>query len=339
MNKVTRVLKNLLYSLPFGLKGADDEIAGTGEMDADGTNIRQQISDKRVAKHLLKGELTQEVKELRYRTYKVGRESDKYSYVGNGMAVKKEENKKEKTNIIKFTQENKLICNDILTELNRVGGYGVENYSVHIDYNAPVRFKFEEFIKYVDVLVKDGEKAVTVLRFDDIPNPSSFNSKPFIGELEKLDALFSKKDAYGLSRNDFATSILGMGFVTFKATDSEPDIVSYAFLTPKLISVAHENGEFKLTYEWDTFTRADLTDKFYMKELDEKYKNKERKEIRVEDKIVENNEYFEERYGQTIKCSKCGRDIRVFSEGYMADTKTGEPICVECFQKSLLEEK
>jgi hypothetical protein len=80
MNKVINRLKSLFYSLPFGLKAADSEIMGansTGEVDD--TVIQQQVNDKRVAKHLLKGEITQEVEELRYRTYKVDKESNKYN--------------------------------------------------------------------------------------------------------------------------------------------------------------------------------------------------------------------------------------------------------------------
>ena len=55
MNNVIKTLKNLLYALPFGLKGADSEIMGVGDMtNADGTSVKQQVQDKRVAKHLLR---------------------------------------------------------------------------------------------------------------------------------------------------------------------------------------------------------------------------------------------------------------------------------------------
>ena len=81
MNKIKKVLLNLWYGLPFGLKAAGDEIMGGGEADQAGTEINQQVTDKRVAKHLLKGEVTQEVEELRYRTYKVANDSEKYKYV------------------------------------------------------------------------------------------------------------------------------------------------------------------------------------------------------------------------------------------------------------------
>ena len=99
-------LLNILYSLPFGLKGADSEIFGTSKKTSDGTTISQEVSDERVGKHLLKGEVTQPVEELRYRTYKVSNESKNYNVVGNGVAVKNEEKKKKSKTRIRFSQEN-----------------------------------------------------------------------------------------------------------------------------------------------------------------------------------------------------------------------------------------
>ena len=338
MSKIIDKIKSIFYSLPFGLKAADTEIMGSNVSgDGNDTVINQQVNDKRVAKHLLKGEITQEVEELRYRTYKVERETDKYEYVGNGMAVKKEE--KNNNGIIKFSQENKLICDNVLTELNRVNSYGTENYTVKIDYNCPVRFKMQEFLTLVDVVIKEGEKAVTTLHFSDTRNPQMFKSKPFVTELEKLEELFSKNDTYGLSRNDFARCVMSMSFTTFKATEDEPDIVSYSFVSPDLIGVHHENGEFKLIYQWKEYLRIDLTDKFYNSELEQKYKNKEKKNTTVETVINEaDDKWWKEHYEKIIKCSKCGEDINTFSDGYIVDKDTSEPVCIECYKKSLLKD-
>jgi hypothetical protein len=122
MNKIKNFFKTLWYGLPFGLKGADTEIMGSKSLDGDGVTIGQEVSDERVAKHLLKGEVTQEVEELRYRTYKVSEEADKYKYLGNGIAIKQEE--KQVNNIktkYRFTQENENICESVLQSLNQVG--------------------------------------------------------------------------------------------------------------------------------------------------------------------------------------------------------------------------
>lgn len=337
MSKVFEKLKNLFALLPFGLRGADTEIMGAGgSTDGVGTEIQQQVSDERVAKHLLKGEVTKEVEELRYRTYKVERESDKYGYIGAGLAAKKESNVNK--GVIKFSQENKLICEDILSELSRIDNYGVERYSVTIEYAFPVRIKLQEFLLSVDVLIKEGEQAITTLHFSDIMNPSMVRSKPFVNELEKLCQLFENNDTYGLSRNDYASSVTALHFVTFNATNDQPNLVSYSFLSPELIGVHHENGEYKIVYQWDSNNVIDLTEKFYNAELESKYKNKEKKNIKEELEIKDSDsDWWKEHYDKNITCSKCGKTINVFHNGFVIDQETKEPICLTCYKNSLLE--
>ena len=320
MNKFIRWIKNILYSVPYGMKGAGDEIMGSNiSGDGNDTTINQQVSDERVARHLLKGEITQEVEELRYRTYKVDREAKNYNYIGHGVAVKKEKEENVNTGVIKFSQENKLICNDILTELNRIGDYGVEKYNINIDYLSPVRFKMHEFITVVDVYIKEGEKAVTTLHFSDVMNPQEFKSNPFILELGKLETQFSNNDTYALSRNDFATEVLCMHFTTFNATDEHPDVILYAFKYPELIGVHHEDGEFKLIYQWKEYERTDLTDKFFNAEMEEKYRNKERKNINAGMEVAE----------EIVKCPICGKEVSNL-EIIMSDDG---PSCFDCFKK------
>lgn len=341
MSKLWDKIVNILYSLPFGLKAADTEIMGSNVSgDGNDTVVQQQVSDKRVAKHLLKGEITQEVEELRYRTYKASREADNYKYVGHGIAIKKDK-KENKSNVIKFSQENKLICEDILTELKHVGSYGMERYLINIDYLYTVRIKMQEHLKSVDVFIKEGEQAVTTLHFDDIPNPQKFNSKPFLNELSKLEMMFNNNDTYGLSRSDYVSLVVGMNFTTFRATDDQPDVVSYSFLKPELIGVHHENGEYKLLYQWDKYEIDDLTKKFYNAELEEKYRKKEKKETISPDTIVDNTEamkvddWWYKHEGLDYKCCRCGKKIQAFKDGFFIDKELNEPVCLECYTKAL----
>ena len=338
MNNIIKTIKSLFYALPFGLKGADSEIMGNG--DSTGSNdvsIKQQVQDKRVAKHLLKGEVTQEVEELRYRTYKIDRETDKYDYVGNGIAVKNNESTKS-NDVIKFSQPNKLICSDVLGELKRVNNYGVEKYTISIDYNSPVKIKLEPFITLVDVYIKSGELPVTTLHFSDSMNPTEFKSKPFVMSLSKLHEEFNNNDTYAISRNEYATALFCMSFTTFNATDKEPNVVNYSFTMPDLIAVHHDEGEYLLKYQWKLYSRTDLTEKFFNAELEEKYKNKEKKKVEAEQISIEEatNDWWKNNKDKTIKCHKCGREIIPYKEGFIVEEKNGEPICLECYKKSLL---
>lgn len=336
MNNVLKTIKSLFYALPFGLKGADTEIMGAGDSTgSNDTSIKQQVQDKRVAKHLLKGEVTQEVEELRYRTYKIDRETDKYDYVGNGIAVKND--KPIKGDVIKFSQPNKMICNDVLTELNHVNNYGIEKYTVDIDYTNPVRIKLEPFLTLVDVYIKGGENPVTTLHFSDVMNPSEFKSKPFVNSLAKLCEDFNKNDTYAISKNEYATSLFCLNFTTMNATDDEPSVVNYSFTMPDLIAVHHDNGEYLLKYQWKLYSRNDLTDKFFNPELEEKYKNKEKKKVETEPITIEKAaEDWWNNKGMIIKCHNCHKDINTYQDGYIIDEKSGEPICLECYKNSLL---
>ena len=226
MNKLKKILLNIWYGLPFGLKAAGDEILGSGEADQAGTEVNQQVTDKRVAKHLLKGEVTQEVEELRYRTYRVANESEKYKYVGNGVVVKEEkETPKDKTRF-KFSQENENICQSVLDTMNQVGNYGIERYRLEIDYNSFVRFKVEKFAKKIDVDIDEKiGKVETTLHFNTEPDPYDAASMPFINELKKL----LNANEYEISRNEIATSIYNLSFTTYKAYN-EDDLVNYSFI-------------------------------------------------------------------------------------------------------------
>ena len=77
-----RKFYNILYSLPFGLKGAEDEmLSQKSSLNTDNVGVHQVINENRLSKDLLKGEVTQQVEELRYRDYKVSKESKKYKFI------------------------------------------------------------------------------------------------------------------------------------------------------------------------------------------------------------------------------------------------------------------
>lgn len=325
MNKFRKIMLNLWYGLPFGLKGADTEIMGSKNIDSNGSTINQEVSDKRVAKHLLKGEVTQEVEELRYRTYKVENESKNYKYVGNGIAIKENEKPKveEKTKF-KFTQDNENICESVLSAMSQVGSYGVDRYRFEIDYNSFVRFKIEKFATKVDVRINDelGE-IITILHFNTEPNPYDATSMPFINELKKL---LHVKGKYEISRNEIASSIMNFSFSTYKA-DNEDDFVNYSFINGgKFESLKQEGYEYLLTLSWGEYLRLplNLESKYYSKTMAEKYAKKEKKEVAPEMVNSERKAY----------CSICGKEMSIYDADVMkADGH--EPICKDCMTKAL----
>lgn len=322
MNKVKNFFLKLFYGLPFGLKGADTEIMGNSSKDSNGTTINQEVSDERVAKHLLKGEVTQEVEELRYRTHKVSNESQNFKYLGNGVAIKEERQTKNRKKF-KFTQENENICESVADALKQVGSYGIERYRLEIDYNSFVRFKIEKYATKIDVNVNEEEGIIeTTLHFNAEPNPYDAVSKPFINELEKL---MNTKNSYALEKNEIASSIRNISFVTYKA-DNEDDMVTYSFMNgSKFKDIRNVGYEYLITYTWDEYMRVplDLESKYYSKSMAEKYEKKERKDVPVEIGQMERKRY----------CSICGKEMSVY-DADIQEADGQEPVCKECMQKA-----
>ena len=325
MNKIKRYFKNILRNLPFGLKGAEREIMGTNDTGEDGTVITQQVTDERVAKHLLKGEVTQEVEELRYRTYKVSNESENFTYVGNGVAFKGEKDE-EQLNKTKFhvIQENKIICSTVLKELQHVGDYGTEDYRVEITYNDVVRFKLEQFAHTINVDIDEKEKKFeTTLRFWKEADKYNVKSKPFLVELAKAVKLTNE---YAISKNEILSSVKTISFNTYKAV-GEDDFTTYGFTEGcRFKSASESDSEYSITFAWDDYIRVplNLEKKYFSKSMEDKYKAKERKNVQFNLKELE-KKYF---------CPVCGGEVDEYSASIqLADGN--KPICKDCMKKAL----
>lgn len=328
MNKIKKYLMKIFYGLPFGLKGADSEILGGHGSDDLGTNVNQEISDERVAKHLLKGEITQEVEELRYRTYKVSNESEKYKYLGNGVAIKNDDetiddNERRR---YKFTQSNENICESVLQTLNQVGSYGAEKYRFEIEYSEFSRFKIEKFATMVDVLIdKNIGEIKTTLHFNKNENPYDGTSKPFINELEKT---YNSRNEHELKRSEIANVIKSLSFSTYKASN-EDDFVTYCFSGGgKYIGMRENKNEYLMVLEWNEFMRVplNLEVKYYSKTMARKYANKERKAAVVSLVDAERKRY----------CSICGNEMSVY-DADIQEASGEQVICKECAEKIMKE--
>lgn len=326
MNKLKRYFLNLWYGLPHGLKSAGDVILGSADQDTIGTSISQETANERVAKHLLKGEVTQEVEELRYRTYRVANEAENYKYIGNGIAIK-EDKKEEYANNKKrhkFSQENENICQSVLDSLKQVGSYGFEKYRFEIEYESLVRFKLEKFATKVDVNINDEIGLIeTTLHFNTEPNPYDATSKPFINEISKL---LGVENEYEINRNEIASTIKNLSFSTYKA-ENEENFVSYCFVNgAKFKKIEQKGYEFLMTLEWNEYMRVplNLEAKYYSKSMAKKYENKEKKDTPLEMVTAERKRY----------CSICGKEMSTY-DADIQEASGQKPICNECLQKTL----
>lgn len=312
-------IKRAIYALPFGLKAANEEINSSAVLEDGGVVINDTVSDKSVYKDLLNGEVTQEVEELRYKTYEVAERSKEYNYIGNGVAVKKELRRNNKH--IRFTQPNGIIVTGILEELKRIGDYGTEKYNISIEYSRFVRFKVEEFITNADVDISENGTFMT-LHFNSRPNPYNPKSMPFINELKKIKEYIGSK--YALERSEIANVMTTMSFVTYNATNDYPDMMSYVFVSPELIDYNETSTEVTLKYQWAYYKVTNLKDKFYSATQAKKYEERAKKDTSISMPL--NNE--------KVYCSVCGEEINKMLIG-PTDFETNKPICLSCLKKKV----
>lgn len=278
--KIKDILTNIklfFYSIPFGMKKADAMIFGSSDANGDNDiSISQEVNDERVSKHLLKGEVTQEVEELRYRTYKVEKESKEYSYLGDGVAVKKERPRIDE-NMIRFSMNNKVLSDSVLDSMQQVGRYGTEKYVLNVNYNSISRFKIEQFATKFTVTIKNGECYIK-LYFEAQPDVYDSKSKPFINELERI---YQQREKNLVLNSDIVLLVSSISFITYKA-DGEDDLVYYNLLSPTFADINKTKFEYTITYKISKYSRENLTDKFYNEEMENKYKNKEPKNVAID---------------------------------------------------------
>jgi hypothetical protein len=310
IKKIKRKIYNILYSLPFGMKGAEDEmLSQKSSLNTDNVGVHQVINENRLSKDLLKGEVTQQVEELRYRDYKVSRESKKYKYLGEGIAVKKD----LIINSTRLIQENKLMVKTVSEELNRVDKetYAIDEYTLKIVYDSFPKFKLEKYCNYFEIV--DNK---LILRFETTPSVGKIDTYSFIKEIEYMFDNMSKENDY--------TKLNMVKFVTYNCI-GEDDLIEYTLQDLRLNNIEKIDKEYRLTFSYNFIVRNDLTEKFYSKTMDEKYQNKEKKELVLD---LSNQERV--RY-----CSVCSKEMSVY-DGDITEETYGYPICKECLEKTLL---
>lgn len=284
-------IKSFFINLVYATKNTEEQILKQSAIDGDGgLTIVQDVNQgaHALSKALLRGELTEEVKQLRYRNYKVDREAKKYKYFAPTLALKKKEGKDNKfvsydksdgLEVITI-QYNYALSEDVLDAINQIdnGGRGGETkYKIEIKRNFRPRFKIEEFLKKVVVKRFDETHAILDFYFSMYPerffrtsDDKSFRSKPFIHEIENIRDNKIKSDILDMEQ---------MRFVTSHAYKKD-DLIEYVFRNLSFKEVVEFDGDyilrFKASIEHDGI---DLTAPFYNREMDEKYKNKEKKEL------------------------------------------------------------
>jgi len=310
----------------YGLKDTNDTVFTQAGIDNSvGTEIQQQVTENRVSKDLLKGEVTQQVEELRYRTYKVDRESKQFEYFSPTKAIRfdKQDSKFVKydnsdnlelitiqpnhantANIYDGTKDvdflnAKLIDGQGNVSIN-LGHFDVENkYNIEIERDFMPRFKLEAYTTRLVVKKLDDEDNM-ILDFyvSKYPQEKDMKSIYFIKEVEKLMSGYKQSDVTSMTRVSFVTShAYGLN-----------DMIEFRFDHIYYKGILEYDGHYVLKFKAHAYVNGkDQTDEFYSKSMDEKYRNNEKKEV-VIDAFSGGNEY------KTFVCSECGKTVEYDTE-------------------------
>lgn len=317
--KIWNSIKRFLYAIPYGMKGGDTVIQNTAPTQKN-INIMQNICHNNLGEDLLKGELSQQVQELRYEDYKVYNESKKYRYIGEGQVIKKESSKKHNDEI-NFFQDNKIICESVYDELKRLDKYSQNRYNLNFLYLDIPRFKLENYCTFIHVKIYK-KKCNVYLHFSAYPDQYNIGNKAFLNELTKIKSDITQDLT---SKIDIITNIQQISFVTYKAK-GEDDFVKYNFSDFSFRNIEKTEHEFILEFDVKNYQRENLLLKFYSDSMQKKYDEKAPKNKTFDAYAVKRIEH----------CDLCGNEMNVYDADITKET-FGKKMCTKCLESFLLK--
>lgn len=286
MKKIIKKIKIFIVSLFFGLRKADQTISTNNSETIDsGSNIESQKESHTLYDKLLKGELTQEVKEFRYQVYKILRESEKFVLMpdgsmeknSDGMLLKKPKVYETKDHKVTIVQENTIFH----------GGFQ-ESIDNMLNDNKKLKTRIKTKLKddYYPIMQIDRHIIKLVIKENNKHIIVDFYFNSDIDNRNKLNVLFSKEiNKLKNGKNSFIREISNVEFVT-----------ENAYGIDQMFYINLKNLEFDSVNEYEKYSiltfktekqeyKQDLLAEFYSEEMETKYKNKEKKKnstIRLE---------------------------------------------------------
>ena len=341
LETIKKYFRRFMFGLFGGMKQAETVVTTTGD-DVDvnpATTINVEKHDIRVSNDLLAGKETKAVRELRYRTYLVDRETKKYEYLSPYLAKKREDPKElpnifdrsDGLDVIVIQENNELIENvaDTLSDIGRIGRRKAHWINIARDGHFTPRDRIEDYAKRVVVKApKDGDGSVAILEFyvSIYPNEEDVKSKGFISEITDL--------AENPGRRNDIFDIEYVSFVTSNAFGAE-DMVEFRFRKPSLQSIHEYKGNYVIRMRAGVMVGGhDIVNDYYEKSMAEKYANKEPRVNGGEVSIADADRSF--------TCDMCGKTVKYdpdnnleFFDIQMTKETIGRALCKDCLNKTI----
>lgn len=307
------------HSFFRGMRAADVKtMGGAKSSESDGTSVEESIEQKSVLNDLLNENITEEVQELVDSNYRVLRHANDYEYLGNGNVIKKQKNmladnlkifNPEGYKII-VIQDNKLVVKGVLEATkDRYDEDGdiasedmVDRYTIKIERDIFPRFLIEKYTK--KIVVRQSEENVKVdLYCSSYPRQFRPTDALFINEMMNI---YGKK-----TRNLDTVDIDTVEFITDKAYGVD-DIILFKFGNMKYEGMNMYEKDFVITYTATPICDAvDLTEKYHMDSLDEKYATNARRDNAPETVINFEDLYYEKNTLDTNEASKLLKELNI----------------------------
>lgn len=353
-----RKIKEFWYSLFGAMKVTEEEVfkpAGVGINPA--TSINQEVHDKRVSTALLAGKETKEVRELRYRTYLVDREAKEYDVFSPTLAIRKEELEKQDSKFVYYDdsdglevitiQNNFPIVETVEEGLKQVGERGKRNeYWIKIEreFGFMPRYRIEEYTKKLVVKEKiPGKTVVLDFYVSKYPNTEDLKSKGFVKEIEKI------------KNESLRSDILDINLISFETNQAYKlkNMIYFVFKKKEFKGITEYDGHYVIKFVADIIVNGqDKVNNYYDKEMDEKYKNNQAKEV-VHDLLPNVTEFVCEECGKVViydskKIAEVAptkydeehtdpNGLTEFMDLQITNYNFGKKLCKDCLQKYLNE--
>lgn len=302
MKKLIRYIKIAFYSLFYGMRSADKMLStSTKDNDLDANSvggIEQEQEKQSVYKDLLKGEVTEQVRELRHEMYYSERKSKEYEYGGGGRAKKnnmfdyKGNVDKSDGHKILIVQQNTLIqsslsesgvevygekadISDNIGTLIRNKPRSEKEYRIKIERNGFIpKFKIENYLTKLVVKEIDENKVLIDLYITKYFDKFEKTSKLFHNEMEKI------YQGLDVEPNTRLGGILNFNEIHFVSKDAYgvPDLVELSYVNFTFDTILEHDGHYILRYVAYENRKDDLIEEFYHEATAEKCEKHEMRE-------------------------------------------------------------
>lgn len=294
---IKRWFRNKLAALTIAMSNVEKNSLGQNGKTLDQlTGEERRSTEGTLADSLVHGEVTQEVKNLRWRTYKILKESDKstativgYDEENNPILHVNSKNQKHLLNKIKIDEyddcelelvvDNSEITNSVseLLELIENDEISSNDYFALNKTKKPIKinrsfipkFEIERYCKKLNVRKIDDDKRLLEFYIGKYPDEFNVNYNLFLKEIKKV----INNGPRNINFLEFQT----VGFITDKTIGSV-DFLKFEYDILSFDKIIEFDGNFVIKFVAKILINGlDILEIYKEEELEEKYKNKEAK--------------------------------------------------------------